>query len=75
MIAKPILCSSCATKQPRVFCDNWPMTCRDQLALWLSGFLAGKDAATAEALDTALDTLPHPAEAPTIPCPPPEQAA
>lgn len=70
MIHKPELCEECKANMGRAFCHNWPTTCKDQLALWLSGFIAGKDAGYHEGFDAALGDLPaDQRDLSTIPCP------
>ena len=71
MIEKPILCGCCQAGEPRVFCSGWPMTCRDRLGYWLSGYIKGKDEAYQKGFDDALDKDMAAAESPTLPCPPP----
>ncbi len=71
MIEKPVLCDDCKAGSPRCFCSSWPMTCRDRLSYWLSGFIKGKDAGYQEGFDQALvssETIAPPSETPTIPC-------
>lgn len=69
MIHKPELCEGCKANQGRAFCDFWPTTCKDQLALWLSGFIAGKDAGFRAGMDAAVAEIEDPRDLSTIPCP------
>jgi hypothetical protein len=77
---KPQLCSWCQADQPGCFCDQWPFTCRKQLALFLSGYEAARQEAFRKGFDTAieetavdpatLDTIPVAGlEKPTVRCP------
>jgi hypothetical protein len=72
MIHRPDLCEACKENQGRAFCPNWPTTCKDQLAIWLSGFIAGKDKGFQAGFDKAVEEVQDPADRPTVPCPAPD---
>lgn len=70
MIHKPELCAFCAAGEPNCFCDQWPFTCKKQLALFLAGYEAARQQSFREGFDTAIDeTAVDYAALDTIPCP------